>query len=87
MELSAGHLILVLLVVMILFGAGKLPEVGSALGKGIREFKKAMNDMDKPEPPRALDQPDKAEPIQVSVNEGFQEKAPEESAHKAAPEP
>lgn len=42
--LSVTHLILVLVVVMIVFGAGKLPEVGSALGKGIRGFKKALNE-------------------------------------------
>jgi len=35
------ELILILLVVLIIFGAGKLPEVGKALGKGIREFKAA----------------------------------------------
>ncbi len=47
--LSAAHLILVLVVVMIVFGAGKLPEVGSALGKGIRGFKKALNEPEEPE--------------------------------------
>ena len=35
------ELILILLVVLIIFGAGKLPEVGKALGKGIREFRSA----------------------------------------------
>ncbi len=32
---------LILLVILIVFGAGKLPQVGSALGKSIREFRKA----------------------------------------------
>jgi len=35
------ELFLIVLVVLIIFGAGKLPEVGKALGKGIREFKSA----------------------------------------------
>ena len=35
------ELVLVFLVVLIIFGAGKLPEVGKALGKGIKEFKAA----------------------------------------------
>ena len=35
------ELFLIVLVVLIIFGAGKLPEVGKALGKGIREFKAA----------------------------------------------
>ena len=29
---------------MIIFGVGKLPEIGSALGKGIKNFKKSMNE-------------------------------------------
>jgi len=36
------HLIFVLLIVLILFGPGKLPELGKGLGKGIREFKDAI---------------------------------------------
>ena len=34
---------LVLLVILIVFGAGKLPQVGSAIGKSIREFRKATH--------------------------------------------
>ena len=40
--LSPTHLIFILLIVLILFGPGKLPELGKGLGKGIREFKDAM---------------------------------------------
>ena len=40
------HLILLLVVVLIVFGAGKLPSVGSALGQSIKEFKKATNEPD-----------------------------------------
>ena len=35
------ELIIILVIIMIVFGVGKLPEVGAGLGKGIREFKKA----------------------------------------------
>ena len=38
------HLILILLIVLIIFGPGKLPELGEGLGKSIREFKKAMRE-------------------------------------------
>jgi sec-independent protein translocase protein TatA len=38
---------IILVIVLIIFGAGKLPEIGSALGKGIKDFKKAVED----EPP------------------------------------
>jgi len=37
------NLLLILFVVFVLFGAGKLPEVGRALGEGIRNFKKAIS--------------------------------------------
>jgi len=36
------HLLFILLIVLILFGPGKLPELGKGLGKGIREFKDAL---------------------------------------------
>lgn len=47
--LSPTHLIFILLIVLILFGPGKLPELGKGLGKGIREFKDALRGgMEKP---------------------------------------
>ena len=38
------HLILILLIVLIIFGPGKLPELGAGLGKSIKEFKKALRE-------------------------------------------
>ncbi len=38
------HLLIVLLVVLLVFGPGKLPQVGEALGKTIRDFKRAMQE-------------------------------------------
>ena len=38
-----GHLIVVLIIALIIFGPGKLPELGSALGQGIREFKRSVD--------------------------------------------
>ncbi len=37
-----SHMIFVLAIVLIIFGPGKLPELGKGLGKGIREFKDAV---------------------------------------------
>ncbi len=37
------HLVAILVVVLLLFGPSKLPQLGDALGKTIRDFKKAMN--------------------------------------------
>ena len=38
------HLLVILVIVLIIFGPGKLPEIGEGLGKSIRGFKKAMSD-------------------------------------------
>jgi sec-independent protein translocase protein TatA len=38
------EILLILLVVLLLFGAKRLPEVGSSIGKGIREFKRSISD-------------------------------------------
>jgi len=40
------ELIVILVIVLIIFGAGKLPEIGSGLGKGIKNFKKAAQGPD-----------------------------------------
>lgn len=40
------ELIIILVIVLIIFGAGKLPEIGGALGKGIKNFKKSVHDKD-----------------------------------------
>ncbi len=40
------ELIIILVIVLVIFGAGKLPEIGAGLGKGIKNFKKATSDMD-----------------------------------------
>ena len=43
------HMIVILAIVLIIFGPGKLPEIGAGLGKSIREFKKALSaDENKP---------------------------------------
>ncbi len=43
-SLGAPELLLIMVIVIVIFGAGKLPEVGSALGKSIREFRSATED-------------------------------------------
>jgi sec-independent protein translocase protein TatA len=40
------HLLLILIIVLVVFGPGKLPQLGESLGKSIREFKKAMSSKD-----------------------------------------
>jgi sec-independent protein translocase protein TatA len=45
-NIGPGELILVLVIVLIIFGPGKLPDIGSAIGKGVREFRKASSDLE-----------------------------------------
>lgn len=42
--LAPTHLLLLLLVILVIFGPSKLGDVGGALGKGIRDFKRAINE-------------------------------------------
>ena len=46
MGLSFGHILIVLVVVLVLFGAGKLPGVMGDLGKGLRNFKDGLKGTD-----------------------------------------
>ena len=43
------ELLVILLICVLIFGAAKLPEIGKALGKTIKEFKKSMKEMDSEE--------------------------------------
>jgi sec-independent protein translocase protein TatA len=79
-NLGGGEIILILALVLILFGAKKLPELAKGLGQGIKEFKKAtrevtdevsnsMNETPAPQKPlpgnAAPAKPDQAEPSQT----------------------
>ena len=53
-NLGPMELFIVLVIVLVLFGAKRVPEIGASIGKGIREFKRSINDVDRavrePEP-------------------------------------
>ena len=58
-NLGIPELILILVIVLIVFGAGKLPQIGDALGKGIRNFKRSAKDGDEVDvTPRTKELPD-----------------------------
>ncbi len=58
------EIVLILVIVLIVFGVGKLPQVGGAIGKGIRAFRKAQtgeeDEEEKPKP-KAIKEPEKSE--------------------------
>ena len=49
MRLGPWEIALILVIILIIFGVGKLPQVGSAIGKGIRSFKRAQSGEDEEE--------------------------------------
>ena len=84
-NLGGGEIILILALILILFGAKKLPELAKGLGQGIKEFKKATKEvtdevqsaMDEPSPP-----PQKRLP---QNNPQPQPEQPETVAHSSSP--
>ena len=46
MGLGMGELLIILVIVIVIFGAGKLPQIGDALGRSIKNFKRASNGQD-----------------------------------------
>lgn len=71
--LGLSELIIILVIALLVFGAGKLPQVGSSLGKAIRDFRRATSGMDEVEEPPA------SQPAQAA--------APTESLPSAPPQP
>lgn len=59
--LGIWELVVILVIVVLLFGARRLPEIGSGIGEGIRNFKKSMKE-DKSEKGEKSDKVDKIEP-------------------------
>ena len=68
--LSGGELVLVLVVILVLFGAKRIPEFAKGLGKGINEFKKASREVTD-EIERSVDEPPPAPKI-TSANPNTQ---------------
>ena len=49
-KLGMGELLVILVIVLVLFGANKLPQLGKGLGEGIRSFKKSFSGEDEEKP-------------------------------------
>ena len=70
-NLGFTEIMIILLVVLLVFGAKRLPEIGASMGKGIREFKTSISEAgeavtqrpdDRNAPPRHLDAPPQSAP-------------------------
>lgn len=67
------EVIMILVIALVVFGPGKLPEVGKAIGKGINEFRRATTleggSEGKSEPPKAEPAKESAAPVQAKIEE------------------
>ena len=61
------ELFIILVIVLVVFGAKRVPEIGASIGKGIREFKRNISDMDRqikePEREARIDRLDTGDPV------------------------
>ena len=73
-NLGFTEIMLILLVVLLLFGAKRLPEVGASIGKGIREFKRSLTETQEAimgsDDPRNLPQKQQEPPPQSTASSG-----------------
>ena len=54
--LGMSELLVILVIILIIFGAGKLPEIGGGIGKAIKNFKEATKDSNPKEPDKIEDE-------------------------------
>ena len=55
--LSLTHILILLVIALLFFGAKRIPEIGSSLGKGIREFKNSLKEVESDTPDQPLPPP------------------------------
>ncbi len=58
MNIGWQEILLILLIALLLFGAKKIPDLAKSLGKGIREFKKGLSEIERPEEEKKDKTPD-----------------------------
>jgi sec-independent protein translocase protein TatA len=58
-NLGPFELIIILVIIIIIFGVGRLPEIGGAIGKGIREFRKAVGEEEAKTGSKGQDDPER----------------------------
>ena len=81
-NLGFPELLIIMVVILLLFGAKRIPEIAGSMGKGIREFKKSISDVDRslrePERDARFDRDYSADRIQTPARESqAQEERPE----------
>jgi sec-independent protein translocase protein TatA len=82
MGIGFPELFVILLIIMIIFGAGKLPEIGSAFGNSIKNFKKSMKEADEIKAEAEIEQA-----VIEATSDGVEEGAKENEAAETPPSP
>jgi sec-independent protein translocase protein TatA len=70
MELSLPHILILMVIALLVFGAKRIPEIGSSLGKGIREFKNSLKEVGSDQPQTPLSPPPSGTPPTVPPGGG-----------------
>jgi sec-independent protein translocase protein TatA len=73
-DFGGGEMMLILLVVLLLFGGDKMPQLAKGIGKSLREFKKAANEVEQ-EIKRAIDEVPDTPSIQETIRNALQDKS------------
>jgi sec-independent protein translocase protein TatA len=88
MGIGFPELMIILVIIMIIFGAGKLPEIGSAFGNSIKNFKKSMKEADETKDEmdisKAMEDGD-APKAEIAEGAGGENKEEPPSAEETAP--
>jgi len=88
MGIGFPELMIILVIIMIIFGAGKLPEIGSAFGNSIKNFKKSMKEADETKDEMDVDKAlDENAPAPAEIEAGSEKSVPDKESAPSTQEP
>jgi sec-independent protein translocase protein TatA len=73
-NIGPGELLIIGLIALLLFGAGRIADIGKGLGQGISNFKKGLRDADEDDKPKKVEKSEKAEKADKDDDEKAEEK-------------
>lgn len=65
-NIGPGELVIIALIALLLFGAGRIADIGKGLGQGIKNFKKGLKDADEDDEKKLSEAKEKKEPKEAS---------------------
>ena len=86
MGIGFPELMIILVIIMIIFGAGKLPEIGSAFGRSIKNFKTSMKEAEEEEETAKVEEGQQGAIEEVNAEEDMTEEEKEAAIRKKAEE-